>query len=97
MKVEIKVSDKLVVEGLGLLTGVLYVDPGFPGTYWEPPEEPEIYEIQLRDALGILVPKETWENWDKYVALSDAIAKMDARNQPPPLPQEETWDAEMPF
>lgn len=100
MKVEINVSDKLVVEGLGLLTGTLHVDPGFPGTYWDPPEDPEIYDIQLRDALGILIPEETWEGSDLYVALSDAIAKMDARNQGPPpaaQQQEETWDAEMPF
>lgn len=97
MKIEIKVSDKLVVEGLGLLTGVLHIYPGFPGTYWEPPEDPEVYDIQLRDALGITIPEETWEDGDLYVALTDAIAEMDARNEGPPPQEEEDWDEDLPF
>ena len=97
MKIEVKAEDKLVVVGLGLLTGTLCTDPGFPGSYWEPPEEPEVYDVQLRDALGILVPEETWEDGDFYVALTDAVAEMDARNEGPPPIEEEDWDDDIPF
>jgi len=98
MKVEFKQEDKLVVEGLGLLTGTVEYHDGYPGSWWDPPEEPEVDEISLRDALGILIPDEFWENEGNYRTLLSAIVDADARYQQPPPPQEETWaDGDMPF
>ena len=97
MKIEVTAESGVVVDGLGLLTGTVEYHDGFPGSYWEPPEDPEVEEIKLRDAMGILVPEEFWENEDNYQALLKAIVDADARYHAP-NPQEETWDDDdMPF
>jgi len=98
VKIELTAESGLVVEGLGLLTGTVEYHDGYPGSYWDPPEEPEVEEIQLRDAMGILVPDEFWENDRNYLALLKAIVDADVRYQQPPTLQEETWDDDdMPF
>lgn len=97
MEIEVTAESGVVVEGLGLLTGTVEYHDGYPGSYRDPPEEPEVEDIKLRDAMGILVPDEFWESEDNYLALLKAIVDADARYQAP-NPQEETWDDDdMPF
>ena len=42
----------------GLCTGTVTIDEGFPGSYWEPPEEGGIETIEVREAFGIMLPDE---------------------------------------
>lgn len=64
----------LVLPNLGVCTGRVSFDPGFPGTYWEPPEEGGVECTEIKDAFGVLVPEEYWiDNGEDFAALEAAV------------------------
>lgn len=73
MKVTISESDKVTVKGIGILVGTVEYSPGYPGSWDQPPEPPELESIQLRDASGAGVPDFVWEESGTYYALCEAV------------------------
>ena len=73
MNVEVEESDNLVLGAFGLLTGSLGYQSGTPGEFPHvEPTEPFVYDVELRDAFGILIPEEFWVG-ATYKALVEAV------------------------
>jgi hypothetical protein len=68
-------ENPVTLPGMGMCTGTVSYSPGFSGSYWEPPEEPEIEEVSLKDAFGTNLDSEMiLENDVVYAALEAAVA-----------------------
>lgn len=64
----------VTLPGLGICTGTVDYDPGYAGTYWQPPEPAHVEGCALRDAFGILIPEDMiMENDEAVVALEAAL------------------------
>lgn len=66
MKVCITEEDGLILDDLGLVTGEVVFTPAYGGTYMDPAESAELQVVGLRDAFGIDIPDDYWENEARY-------------------------------
>lgn len=64
------------IADLGVMTGSVTYTPGYAGTWWQPPEAPEIESCSLRDAFGTLIPESmVFEQPDRFRALMFALLR----------------------
>jgi len=73
INVTITEAHNVSIEGLGRVTGTVEYEKGYAGSLEQPPDPPELGTIQLRDAFGIDIPDEIWENGDNYDNLLLAV------------------------
>lgn len=66
-------EDNVHVERLGLLTGSAIYCPGHPGSYWQPPDPPELEGCEDLRADGAPIPDVAWDDPDLYDRLLDAV------------------------
>jgi len=102
MTLDLTAKDNIRLPGLGLVTGTVVYGAGYPGTYWDPPEPAEVIIESLRDAFGIAVPDEYWDDHeDDYEALCDQVgALVDAEvsaGWADLTVTEDGFDADLPF
>ena len=78
MRLYITEEDGLILNDLGLVTGEVMFTPAYGGTYLDPPESAEVQVIGLRDAFGIDIPDDYWENearYDELLEKAETIAE----------------------
>lgn len=71
-KFTITEADDIHVAGLGRITGSATYGPGHPGSYWDPPDPPELDDCELL-ADGRPIPDEAWDDPDVYDRLLTAV------------------------
>lgn len=79
MQIEIKPEDGVVLPHIGPVRGVVGYAPGYPSTYWEPAESPEVERADLIDSYGRplvwdAMPDEVWDA--AWCALEEAVSEI---------------------
>lgn len=72
-KFTITEEDNVHVAGLGRITGSATYNPGHPGSYWQPPDPPELEDCEGLRADGSQVPYDAWDDPDLYDRLCEAV------------------------
>ena len=102
MTIDLTAKDNIRLPGLGLVTGTVVYGEGHSGTRWDPPEPAEVIVESIRDAFGIEIPDDYWDDHDDdYEALCDQVgALVDAEvsaGWADLTVTEDGFDADLPF
>ena len=87
------------IPGVGVVTGTVEYDPGCFGSYWDPPEEPEVCEVKLVTSEGVALDSDSiMESEAQYaavIAAAEAVLAAEQAAEAEALAKD--FDPNMPF
>ena len=87
------------IPGVGIVTGTVEYDPGCFGSYWDPPEEPEVCEVKLVTSEGVALDSDSiMESEAQYaavIAAAEAVLAAEQAAEAEALAKD--FDPNMPF